>query len=364
MNRKLNLGDCGPTSCPKIGIKIRESDNDYRGDPFQNQNNSKLRQNDYTQNNYDNDLPFNRSSQLTKPVDFYNTSLNNLDLDLEHYSLEDLYHLFNISEGRLTEQSLKEAKQVVLKIHPDKSRLDSKYFLFFSKAYKRLYGIYEFQNKSTNKQLKDEDFYDDSNRHVLDNMFENNKAFKDPKNFNQWFNQSFEKHRLENPNENGYGEWLKGDDGIMDIRENVTKGNMNEIFEQKKRQIQAVTVYNGVSDLYASSLGGTMLGDDSSFTTDNYTDLRQAYTETLIPVTEADYEKMPKFRSLNEYKSHRDSSTTGPTSKEEAERILYKQQSQLDQQSAALAFKYAQESERVKQKQQSFWGDIKQLTGI
>jgi hypothetical protein len=73
---------------------------------------------------------------------------------------------------------------------------------------------------------------------------------------------------------------------------------------------------------------------------------------------------MPKFRSLNEYKSHRDSSTTGPTSKEEAERILYKQQSQLDQQSAALAFKYAQESERVKQKQQSFWGDIKQLTGI
>ena len=73
-----------------------------------------------------------------------------------------IYNLFNIVDGCLSEDSLKSAKQIVLKIHPDKSQLDSKYFLFFSKAYKRLYSIYEFQNKSTNKQYKDEDFYDES----------------------------------------------------------------------------------------------------------------------------------------------------------------------------------------------------------
>ena len=61
-----------------------------------------------------------------------------LDLDLDHYSLEDLYRLFNIYDCVINEPNLKTAKQIVLKMHPDKSRLDAKYFLFFSKAYKRI----------------------------------------------------------------------------------------------------------------------------------------------------------------------------------------------------------------------------------
>ena len=174
MNYK-NLGQCTPTSCPKAGIKIHESNNSPPTSQIK--------------------LP--TSSQLSNPINFYTTQINNLDLDLDHYSLEDLYHLFNIPQGILTENSLKNAKQIVFKMHPDKSRLEPKYFLFFSKAYKRIYGIYEFQNKSSNKKYKDEDFFDDSNKNVLDNMFEKNKTFKDPKNFNSWFNNAFEKNRLE-----------------------------------------------------------------------------------------------------------------------------------------------------------------------
>jgi len=118
-------------NCPKSGIKIHKSDNDYNKDPFL------------------------KDSKLTKPVSFQNTTLNSLDLDLDNYSLEDLYHLFNISNGHLSEESLKSAKQIVLKMHPDKSRLEPKYFLFFSRAYKRLYSIYDFQNKSDNKKYND-----------------------------------------------------------------------------------------------------------------------------------------------------------------------------------------------------------------
>ena len=339
MNNK-KLGDCTPTSCPKAGIKIHESNNNYSHNPFQN-----------------------KPSQLTKPVNYNNTTLNNLDLDLEHYSLDDLYHLFNISNGSLNEPSLKSAKQIVLKMHPDKSHLDAKYFLFFSKAYKRLYSIYDFQNKSNNKIYKDQDFFDESNRTVLDTMFEKNKEFKDSKNFNSWFNDAFEKHRIENPIEQGYGEWLKSDEGIMNIDENVTKGNMNEIFEQKKKQIQSLTVYQGITDTFSPTLGGSLLNDESNFSSDNYTDLRQAYTETLIPVTLEDYEQMPKYNNFNEYKTKRDSIDTTPVSKEDGERILYKKESNMDKESAALAFKYAKEAELAKQKQKNFWGDIKQLTG-
>jgi len=327
------------STCPKAGIKIHETDNNYRKEP-----------------NYN-------SSQLSKPVSFQNTTLNSLDLELDHYSLDDLYHLFNINNNVLNEETLKSAKKIVLKMHPDKSHLDSKYFLFFSKAYKRLYSIFEFQNKSIKKTYKDEDFFDESNKNILNNMFEKNKEFKDPTNFNSWFNSAFEKHRLDDPTEQGYGEWLKSDEGLMNINENVTKGNMNDIFEQKKKQIQAVSVYTGITDTFSSTFGGSLLNGGDNFTSDNYTDLRQAYTETLIPVTQADYEKMHKFNNISEYKAHRDKVDITPLTKQEGERQLLNQKNQMDQESAALAFKYAQEAEKAKQKQNGFWGDIKQLTG-
>ncbi len=305
-----------------------------------------------------------KKSQLRTPVSFYKTTMESLDLDIEHYSLNDIYHLFNISDGELTEESLKYAKQIVLKMHPDKSNLDSKYFLFFSKAYKLLYGVYEFQNKSTNKKSNNEDFFDESNKNLLDNMFEKNKEFKDPANFNQWFNKSFEKHRIENPNEQGYGDWLKSNDGFINVNENVTKGNMNEIIEQKKRQVQALTVYTGVTDTVASSLGGSLLDGGSDFSTEVYTDLRQAYTQTLIPVTNDDWEKAQKFNNVNEYKAHRDKIDVTPISESESRRKLLYQEKMNEKQSAALAFKYAQEAEKVKKTQNSFWADLKQITGF
>jgi hypothetical protein len=342
MNFK-KLGECTPTSCPKAGIKIHHSDNDYRINPLVNE---QIKQ-----------------SKLTKPISFQNTTLNSLDLDLDNYSLDDLYHLFNIHGGYLSEETLKSAKQIVLKMHPDKSQLDSKYFMFFSKAYKRLYSIYEFQNKSSKKKYDNEDYFDESNKNILNNMFEKNKSIKDPKNFNSWFNQAFEKHRLENPIEQGYGDWLKSDEGFISVNENVTKGNMNEVFEQKKKQIQAMTVYTGVTDMFSSTFGGSLLNGGDNFSTGEYTDLRQAYTETLIPVTQEDYEKIHKFNNVSEYKAHRERVDVSPLTKEEAERKLLQQQQQYDHDSAALAFKYAKESEKAKEKQNNFWSELKQITG-
>jgi hypothetical protein len=358
------------TICPKSGIKIHPSNNDYNVKNV----NRHIREEPLLTLRANNEpigpkAPQNQSSegftksQLSKPVNFQNTTMNSLDLDLDHYSLEDLYHLFNINGGNLSEESLKSAKQIVLKIHPDKSRLDSKYFLFFSKAYKRLYSIYEFQNKSTQKTYKDEDFFDESNKTILYNMFEKNKNIKEPKNFNNWFNQAFEKHRIDNPIEQGYGDWLKSDEGFISVSENVSKGNMNEIFEQKKKQIQAVTVYTGVTDMFASTFGGSLLDGGGDFSTETYTDLRQAYTETLIPVTQEDYDKIHKFNNVSEYKAHRERVDVTPLSKEESERALLQKERDYNQHSAALAFKYAQESEKVKDKQNGFWSDLKHLKG-
>ena len=355
MNYKNLQNNCfkGNNSCPKAGIKIHET-------PSNNTNNRP--------NTISNEDLF-RPSTVRTPVNFFQTSINNLDLDLDHYSLEDLYNLFNIPEHELSEQTLKNAKQIVYKMHPDKSQLDPKYFRFFSAAYKRIFNIFEFQNKSLNKRiLNDDDYYDESNKDVLNQMFDTNKGLKDPKNFNSWFNEKFEKHSSQEDNDanKGYGDWLKSDEGLYSQNENITKANMNEAFERQKKHLQSLTVYQGVNELN-SSFSGSLLGDQSdNFTGSNgnlgYTDLRQAHIESVIPVTQDDYDRMPKYRSLSEYKASRDNSSVSPLSKQEAEQILIRQGKDLDQQSAALAYKYAQQSERARQNSQSFFTDIRQIT--
>jgi hypothetical protein len=346
---------CGPSGCPKAGIKIHETPNSNI--------NSNI-------NSNTNNLFLQQTNKNTN-VNFYKTTMSELDLNIDNYTLNDLYNLFNIPlHGTLNEPLLKTAKQIVLKMHPDKSQLDSKYFLFFSKAYKRLYSIYEFQNKSEKKTERDlkKDFFEDTNKTVLDTMFESKKELKDPKNFNSWFNDKFEKHKLEDDDTNkGYGDWLKSDEGLYSQNDNVTQSNMNEVFEKQKKQIQALSVYNGITDTYASfSGGGSLLGDQSSNFSGylsglGFTDLRQAHVETIIPITQDDYEQIPKYRSLNEYKTNRDRVDTTPLSKAESERILLQNNKNLDQESAALAYKYAKESEKAKASQQSFWGEIKRL---
>ena len=345
MNSKKSLGKCTPTSCQKAGIKIHES-------PLL----QKVEQNNYSplqkveQNNYSNQNRY-----------------KSIDLDIENYSLNELYHLFGISESILSDEIMRESKQIVLKTHPDKSQLEPKYFLFFSKAYKRLYSIYEFQNKSSKKEIKDVDYFTDENGTILNNMFEKNKELKSPKNFNKWFNDQFDKHKI-NDDENGYGEWLKSEEGIYDTS-NVTKANMAQEFEKQKRQIQSLTVYNGINDNYSSTLGGSILGQQNNYTSSSndgigYTDLRQAYVESVIPVTNDDYNKMPKFKNMEEYKNHRNTVDTTPLDKDSALQKLYQKNQKEEQESTALAFHYAKQLEQSQKKSDSFWSGLKQLTNF
>jgi hypothetical protein len=63
------------------------------------------------------------------------------DLSIENYSLHELLKLFELPEN-FSDYELKNAKKIVLRLHPDKSGLPSEYFLFYSKAYKMLYNIW------------------------------------------------------------------------------------------------------------------------------------------------------------------------------------------------------------------------------
>ena len=96
-------------------------------------------------------------------------SMDSLDLNIHNYDLNDLINLFNIP-FTFTEEDLKNAKKTVLKTHPDKSRLDKKFFLFFSKAYKYLFKIYQLRKSSTttNTEYQQDDHWDNEQNILID----------------------------------------------------------------------------------------------------------------------------------------------------------------------------------------------------
>jgi hypothetical protein len=85
--------------------------------------------------------------QKMKKMKKMNNLVNVLDLDIDNYTLEEILQLFDIPAD-FGEDDLREAKRKVLKSHPDKSGLDSSYFIFYSKAYKTLFSIWEFKNRT------------------------------------------------------------------------------------------------------------------------------------------------------------------------------------------------------------------------
>ena len=302
-----------------------------------------------------------------------------VDLDINNYNLEDILNLFRIPMN-FDEKDLKRAKQVVLKTHPDKSGLDSKYFLFYSKAYKMLYSVWDFRKKgdvnkaSSNTNYENVDkFSEEDKKKILDNLFKSDNTkikFKTNSDFNNWFNEQFEKNKIYNENEeSGYGDWLKTNEGLDEINPNVSAATMKTEFDKKKSSIRALVVHKDVSELNswnsinASELTREGPGEFSSdlFSRLPFQDLQKAHTETVIPVTDEDYDNVPKFKNVNEYLNHRNKVDIKPLSEQQSQQYLNQQNDRESEKAVRRAYELAKQSEIAKQKSQSFWGNLQFL---
>ena len=135
--------------------------------------------------------------------------MSEVDLDIENYELEDILNLFRL-QYNFVEADLKRAYRMALKLHPDKSGLDGEYFRFYMKAYKIVENIFNFRNRKKKcaydvvYNSKETDISED--KAVLLHSL-NGKSIKE---FNKWFNEMFEKHKLNSEyEEGGYGDWFK-----------------------------------------------------------------------------------------------------------------------------------------------------------
>jgi len=282
--------------------------------------------------------------------------MENIDLNLENYSLDDILDLFKLPY-QFTEQHLKQAKRIVYQTHPDKSDLPKEYFLFFCKAYKSVYQIYQFRTQKT-KSTEYTTEKDDEKEIILSKI-------KEKKDFNKWFNESFEKVKVTDESEEGYGSWFSSDENTD--KRKITMNEMGEVFEKKKQETKDIVVSNNSIEMeYTNGQYELDRNKPTHFSADifsklNYDDLRRAHTETVVPVTNEDYENREKFSSVDELNRHRTSQNLGPPSIEQSKQLLNQKTEMQNRNDTERAFNLIQQDERAQEANKKWWGFIKTI---
>jgi hypothetical protein len=279
-----------------------------------------------------------------------------IDLNLENYSYEDLLNLFKINQ--LTSENLKKAKKIVLKTHPDKCKLDKKVFLFFTSALKKLVCVYEFVENYKSK-LDIEKYEYDYEAHTEDEeglheILRNDKNFL--KNFNELFESTYIK------NNDGYSSWLKSDEDVYSTK--ISKDEMENIRKEVRNSIVVKQDINGIgSSQHYSFDEQTTYGSDV-FSKFQYEDLKKAHHETLIPVTDEDYNNIKKYNNVNQLESIRAKEITKPPSLEQSKEYLNKLNQQQEESSINTAFKLIDRDEQIKKRENAWWKKYKQLKNL
>lgn len=265
-------------------------------------------------------------------------SVNEHNLNIHMYSLEDLLGLFDLTYN-ISQDDLKRAKKVVLRTHPDKSKLDSKYFLFYKKAFDVVVRFYDNQNKQNQKITPNSTAYtpnendDDDNRTVKKVSSVINEMAKGE--FQDKFNDLFEKNMATKVDESR-NEWFKNDDPSYTTNQTVNSSNMGQIFNSIKDQQTGLVKYRGVENIISNRSSTSNFyedndDDDNYVTSDPFSklkfdDLRKVHKdETVFSVSERDYQNVTKYSSVDHFMRERGQQSTTPLSTPESERMLAQQ---------------------------------------
>ena len=230
-------------------------------------------------------------------------------------------------EVALTESTLKSAyKKAVLSAHPDKGGSEKEFeavtraYAYLGEILKRIHGGRGTEGKVEAPVALQGNREQDADKWKMVEPVQLNAKNLDMNRFNTMF----EKTRIPDPEESGYGDWLKGGGDVAETQGPKFSGKFNrEVFhrafedENKARQTQTrqqggvmtVQEQSLASRLgYATELGRTARDDYTVSANDpglKYTDLKKAYTEYNTFSQETAGVNV-QTRSLDEYTKNRD----------------------------------------------------------
>lgn len=287
-----------------------------------------------------------------------------MDLNIHNYDLNDLLNLFKLP-FHFNDSHLKAAKKMVLKTHPDKSKLDKKFFLFFSQAYKYLFKIHQLRQSSstTNTEYQKDELWENEQSILIDG------AIKTMSNedYNHWFNKTFEKMKLKDEiEETGYGDWLKSNEDIVD--ETIANtSQMNEYIQNKKNQLRSVVVHKEFQDVNSGNHFDLVRDTPENYGSSifdklQYEDLRKAHCESVIPVTDEDFHARKKYSNTDELNRDRTQDMlSGKEFYSSHEDKLKNMQNTDDGVNIRRAYKLMNQDEQIRSNYNKFWSDLKRI---
>ena len=290
--------------------------------------------------------------------------MDNFDLNIDNYDLEDLLNLFHLNY-EFDENDMKRAKTVALKTHPDKSGLNKEVFLFFMKAYKMIESIYEFKMKrakcARNTSYENEKMESDKKALLLKKL-DGMKA----KDFNKWFNNMFEKVKVNDDDvDSGYGKWFKSNEDVNE--ETVTnKRDMEAAFNRKKAASRELVLHKGVNEMVGGGGYDLTRSKPDEYSSDifsklQYDDLRKAHTETVVPVTHEDYLRKKKYSSVDSLRKDREANNPGMLSLQQSKELLRGRKSKEQMGNTQRAFKILKREEEISRANKNWWKELRTL---
>ena len=275
------------------------------------------------------------------------------NLDINTYSLEEMFGLFDLTYD-LTEESMRAAKKKVLMIHPDKSKLSSEYFLFYKQAYEIILDIYKQKNRIQNAPLSATVYNPEvskgkgigNSQDVINgnsNKFNVKDAEKGGK-FNDKFNELYETNMAKKTDPSKH-DWFRQETAQDDFTgRGINSKNMGEALEEIKvrQQNHQMSVYNGVREIRQVGFGTSYYEDQDEGNNDSYVecdifsklkfdDLRKVHRDqTVFAVSEKDFSKVPQYKSVDQYMNVREQNKGAAMSKEESNGVLERQQREYE----------------------------------
>ena len=195
----------------------------------------------------------------------------------------------------------------------------------------------------------------------------NNLLKKDNKYFHKWFNKIFDQINIANEEDHfGYGDWLSS----IDISENLVT-NLSDMHQQvldKKKRLSALTTKDVIKDIDNSIYPGQELAgstpqsySSSIFSKLTYEDLKKAHTETVVPVSQEDYQKVLKFNNVEVLRQFRNTQNIKPMSQTETKDYFRNKTKIEDHENIQLAFKLAKQQEDAAVADDKLWAKLRLL---
>jgi len=260
------------------------------------------------------------------------------------YSFKEILALFSLPYD-FDVEGLKQAKMQVLKMHPDKSRLPSDYFLFYKKAFDILVNYFQENQKTTKEVPKTEQVYvpPDSKRDEHSDAFFRQKANMKGKEeekqreFSKQFHQFFEENMVKKPTETR-NDWFKHNDPLFTFDTPSSSKNIGQAIDEIKGKItNSMVQYQGVRDLTASCRNNRYFDEEEDdpneyissdpFSKLKFEDLRKVHRDqTVFAVSERDIDKVQQYTSMDHLVRERGTQNMTPMEEMAAMQMMREQE--------------------------------------